>query len=238
MSLLEFKCRHRYQDGFEIKLEIDLDVHFAALFGPSGSGKTSVLWMIAGLTKPTSGTIRVAGRTLLDTNAGVCLPPEARGVGLVFQDSMLFPHLTVESNLRYGERWRAGKRRAVSFERVVEVLEIGGLLKRYPRGLSGGEKQRAALGRALLSGPELLLMDEPLASLDAALKDRVLSYLERVVSEWDIPTLFVTHAEADVRRAADCVILMERGRLLGHGPVDEVLARQEAAASLEGSLPL
>jgi molybdate transport system ATP-binding protein len=235
MSTLEFRCRHRYQDGFQIEIDLDVDVRFTALFGPSGSGKTSMLSMIAGLLRPRHGVIRFAGQTFLDTAAGTCLPPEARGVGVVFQDSLLFPHLTVDANLRYGARWRRAKRRSVELERVVEVLGIEGLLGRYPRNLSGGERQRVALGRALLSGPGLLLMDEPLASLDAALKGRVLAYLERVASEWDIPTLFVTHSRADVRRAADRVVLIQRGRLLGCGPVDEAMAHfgTEAAAPAE-----
>jgi molybdate transport system ATP-binding protein len=135
--------------------------------------------------------------------------------------------MTVNANLRYGERWRNAKKRSVALGRVVEVLEIGHLLDRYPRTLSGGERQRVALGRALLSGPELLLMDEPLASLDAVLKARVLAYLERVVSEWGIPALFVTHAQAEVRRAADCVVLIDNGRLLATGPPGDVLTRPE-----------
>lgn len=227
MSVLEFQCRHRYEGGFGMEIKLDVDVRFTALFGPSGSGKTSILSMIAGLTMPQDGRIRVAGQTLLDTASGVCLPPEARNVGVVFQDSLLFPHLTVESNLRYGARWRKRKRRSVALDRVVEVLEIGGLLSRLPYNLSGGERQRVALGRALLSGPELLLMDEPLASLDAPLKARVLAYLEQVASVWNIPTLFVTHAQSEVRRAADWVLLIEHGRLLGSGQVDEVLPRPE-----------
>jgi molybdate transport system ATP-binding protein len=228
MSVLKFECRHRYRSGFEMDISLDVDVAFTALFGPSGSGKTSILSMIAGLVQPRYGRISLAGQTLLDTTSRRCLPPEARDIGLVFQDSLLFPHMTVASNLRYGTRWRRRKRRSVSFDRVADVLEIGPLLDRYPHGLSGGERQRVALGRALLSGPEMLLMDEPLASLDAPLKARVLAYLERVVSEWSIPTLFVTHEQAEVRRAADSVVLIERGRLIGCGTVEEVLERTEA----------
>ena len=238
MSLLEFECQHRYPDGFSLDLRLNLEAHFAALFGPSGSGKSSILSMIAGLTSPKEGRICVAGQTLLDTAAGRCLPPEARNVGVVFQDSLLFPHLTVESNLRYGERWRKHKRRALDFARVIDVLEIAALLDRYPEGLSGGEQQRVGLGRALLSGPELLLMDEPLASLDAPLKARVLAYLERVVSEWGIPTLFVTHAQAEVRRAADWVVLIENGRLLADGIPEEVLTRPEPLGWTDSAGPV
>lgn len=219
-----------------MEINLDVDVRFTALFGPSGGGKTSILSMIAGLTLPQHGKISVAGQTLLDTSSGRCLPPEARDVGVVFQDSLLFPHLNVESNLRYGARWRKRKRRSVEFDRVVQVLEIEGLLGRYPYNLSGGERQRVALGRALLSGPELLLMDEPLASLDAPLKARVLAYLERVVSEWDIPTLFVTHEQDEVRRVADWVVRLERGRVLGAGPVNEMMGGHEAPAGHIGAL--
>jgi molybdate transport system ATP-binding protein len=157
----------------------------------------------------------------------VFVRPERRQVGMVFQDHLLFPHLTVEANLRYGARRRRRPHRSIEMARVLEVLEIGGLLKRYPGKLSGGERQRVALGRTLLSGPELLLMDEPLASLDAALKARVLAYLDRAVAEWQIPTLFVTHAQAEVRRLADWVVVIEDGRLVTCGTPDDALSRPE-----------
>ena len=227
MPLLSFRCEHRFPGGFQFQAAFDLDHRFTALFGPSGSGKTSILNMIAGFLRPQNGTIRLAGRILLDTAQGRSLPPEKRRVGMVFQDSLLFPHLTVEGNLRYGEHRRRRELRKLEFARVVDVLEIGCLLKRFPQNLSGGERQRVALGRALLSGAEMLLMDEPLASLDATLKDRVLAYLERVVAEWDIPTLFVTHAQAEVRRAAGWVIVLENGRLIGSGTPEEALSRPE-----------
>ena len=226
MSLVSFHCRHRYPSGFLLEVAFTLEHRFTAIFAPSGSGKTSLLQMIAGFTRPDQGVIRLGDRTLLDTAAGCCLPPEDRRVGMVFQDSLLFPHLSVEGNLRYGQRRRRG-RRTVDFARVVDVLEIGHLLGRSPRNLSGGERQRVALGRAVLSGPDLLLMDEPLAALDARLRDRVLAYLERAVAEWNIPTLFVTHAQAEVRRAAQWVIVMDQGRLLASGTPDEALSRPE-----------
>jgi molybdate transport system ATP-binding protein len=145
---------------------------------------------------------------------------------MVFQDHLLFPHMTVEGNLRYGQRHRR-KRRAIEWDRVVEVLEIGALLRRYPRSLSGGERQRVALGRTLLSGPTLLLMDEPLASLDAELKARVLAYLERIVAQWQIPTLFVSHSQAEVRRLAGWVVVLQQGRVVSQGTPDEALSRPE-----------
>lgn len=200
-----------------------MDRRFTTLFGPSGSGKTTILSIIAGFVVPREGYVRLGGRTLLDTLHGVSVSVKDRAIGVVFQDALLFPHLTVEANLRYGQRHRKPRKREVNFDRVIEVLEIGRLLKRYPRNLSGGEKQRVALGRALLSGPELLVMDEPMASLDAALKMRVLAYLERVVTEWNLPTLYVTHSQTEVRRAADWVVVLEKGRRVGHGTPNDAL---------------
>lgn len=225
MCVLRFQCQHRYRSGFRLDAAFDVRHRFTALFGPSGSGKTSVLNMIAGFLRPHQGMIQVDDRTLLDTTLGLSLPPEKRHIGFVFQDSLLFPHLTVEGNLHYGQRRRDQRGRMLDFSRVVDVLEVGPLLRRYPRNLSGGERQRVALGRALLSGPELLLMDEPLASLDVPLRDRVLAYLERAVAEWNIPTLFVTHAQAEVRRAAQWVVLLQHGRLIGAGTPEKVLSQ-------------
>jgi len=172
MATLEFQCEHQYPGGFRLALEFSLRERFTALFGPSGCGKTSILSVIAGFLRPKAGRVVLKGRVLLETSKRISLRPEQRHVGFVFQDALLFPHLSVERNLRYGHHRRS--RRVVDFQRVVEVLEIGHLLKRKPRNLSGGERQRVALGRALLSGPELLLMDEPLAALDAPLKMRIL----------------------------------------------------------------
>ncbi len=225
MSLLSLQCRHRYASGFELDVSFELNHRFTSLFGPSGSGKTSVLSIIAGVFRPQQASVRLNGRRLLDTANGICVTPARRAIGLVFQDALLFPHLTVERNLQYGRRHRAAARRTVAYARVVDVLELGGLLRRYPRNLSGGERQRVALGRAVLSGPELLMMDEPLASLDDSLKGRILEYLQRMIAEWDIPTLFVTHSQAEVRRAAEWVVVLQQGRMVAEGPPDEALAR-------------
>jgi molybdate transport system ATP-binding protein len=227
MPLLEFRCRHRFASGFQLDAAFELDRRFTTLFGPSGAGKTTILSIIAGFVLPQEGQVRLGDHALLDTAKGVSIPVENRSIGMVFQDALLFPHLTVEGNLRYGQRHRKAQRRAVGFQRVVDVLEIGGLLRRLPRNLSGGERQRVALGRALLSGPELLLMDEPLASLDAPLRTKILAYLERIVAEWDIPTLFVTHSQAEVRRAADWVVVLEKGRVVGAGVPDDALSQPE-----------
>ena len=216
MSLLDFQCCHSLR-GFRLEVDFEMDHRFTTLFGPSGAGKTTILSIIAGFVAPREGRVQLGGRTLLDTGRGISVPVRDRSIGVVFQDALLFPHLTVEANLRYGKRHRKGQRRSVDFGRVVEVLEIGELLKRFPRNLSGGERQRVALGRTLLSGPELLLMDEPMASLDGPLKTRILAYLDRAVAEWNIPTLYVTHSQAEVRRAADWVIVMEKGHVVASG---------------------
>lgn len=223
MSSLNFQCRHRYPGGFLLDAAFDTEELVTALFGPSGSGKTSVLYLIAGLLRPEQGLVRLGTRTLDDTRARIHLEPEERHVGFVFQEHFLFPHLNVEANLRYGQRRRPARQLSIDFGRVVEVLELGELLPRYPRNLSGGERQRVALGRSLLSGPELLLMDEPLAALDEALKQRILTYLERVVAEWRIPTIYVSHVAAEVRRLAQRVVVLNQGRVDAIGPVESTL---------------
>ncbi len=220
MKPLNFQCAHRFAGGFAIDAAFETDAQVTALVGPSGAGKTSVLYMIAGLLAPDSGVIRFGGEVWLDTRRDVCATAQSRRVGFVFQDQLLFPHLSVEGNLLYGYRHR-GRSSAIQPARVIEVLELGGLVDRYPRNLSGGEKQRVALGRALLSGPQLLVMDEPLASLDEALKERILAYFERVLAEWHVPTIYVSHSVAEVRRLATRVISLDRGRVEYSGPVEE-----------------
>ena len=190
-----------------------MDQPVTAICGPSGSGKTSILSIIAGLRRPDQGTIRLGKRLLEDRSAGIHLAPEKRRMGYVFQDQLLFPHLSVRRNLLFGWKRRPGGMESVDYRRVCEVLELTDLADRYPHTLSGGQRQRVALGRALLSAPELLLLDEPLVSLDAPLKDRVLDYVEQVLKEWNIPTLYVTHDMRDVKRLAQQVILLEQGQV-------------------------
>ena len=223
MNPLSFRCRHAFAGGFTIDAAFETEAQVTALFGPSGSGKTSILYMIAGLLRPQAGVIRLGRQTWLDTSQGTFVKAQARHVGFVFQDHLLFPHLSVERNLTYGWRRRRGRASAIEPRRVIEVLELAELLSRYPRNLSGGEKQRVALGRSLLSGPELLLMDEPLAALDEPLKDRIMAYFERVVAEWHVPTIYVSHHAAEVRRLADRVISIDAGRVGACGTPDELL---------------
>jgi molybdate transport system ATP-binding protein len=212
-----------------IDVAFDTSAQVTALFGPSGSGKTSVLYMIAGLLRPQAGSIHFDAETWLDTRRGVNVGAADRRVGFVFQDHLLFPHLSVERNLMYGRRRRRGRSSAIEPRRVIEVLELGDLLTRYPRNLSGGEKQRVALGRSLLSGPQLLLLDEPLAALDEPLKDRILTYFQRVVAEWHVPTIYVSHSPAEVRRVADHVIVLEQGRVGQVGRPAEVLLPNQSS---------
>jgi molybdate transport system ATP-binding protein len=218
---LDFQCIHRFPGGFTVDARLVASAQVTALFGPSGSGKTSILYMIAGLLRPQSGSIALRDHVWLDTKRGIFLKPEQRRVGFVFQDHLLFPHLSVERNLMYG-RSRRVENRAIDPARVIQVLELGELLSRYPRNLSGGEKQRVAMGRALLSNPNLLLLDEPMAGLDDALKNRVLTYFERILTEWSIPTLYVSHDVADVRRLAERVVVLESGRVTASGSPEEI----------------
>jgi molybdate transport system ATP-binding protein len=196
-----------------------------ALFGRSGSGKTSLVNAIAGLIRPTRGHIAVDGEVLTDTASGLFVPARRRHVGYVFQEGRLFPHLTVRQNLLYG-RWFAARRgRAGEVEHVIDLLGIGELLGRRPANLSGGEKQRVAIGRALLAQPRLLVMDEPLASLDEERKTEILPYIERLRDEFAIPIVYVSHAIAEVTRLATTIVVMSEGRVAAIGPTAEIMGR-------------
>lgn len=223
MSRLEFCCQHRFAGGFELDIQFEATDGVTAIFGPSGSGKSTSLSITAGLMRPQSGFVRLGDRVLLDTAAGKFVPPDRRRIGFVFQDHLLFPHMSVRRNLLYGKRRRPG--RDISFDRVAEILELDHMLDRYPITLSGGQRQRTALGRAILSGPDMLVMDEPLTALDEGLKDRILTYLERVVTEYQLPTLFVSHDQTDVRRLSDRVVVIEAGRVVDSGPTSPTLDR-------------
>ncbi|MDZ3830450.1 MAG: ATP-binding cassette domain-containing protein [Sphingopyxis sp.] len=175
-----------------------------ALFGPSGAGKSSILNMVAGLLRPDRGHIRIGERTLFGD--GNDLPPEARRVGYVFQDGRLFPHRRVRANLLYGHDLVDPARRWMGLDEAAAFLGIGHLLGRWPHSLSGGEAQRVAIGRALLCGPEILLMDEPLSSLDAARRDEIMGVIERIRDELRLPILYVSHDRAEVDRLATQLI--------------------------------
>ena len=191
-----------------------------ALFGPSGAGKTSIVNMIAGLVTPDRGAIALDKTVLFDSGAGINVPPHRRRIGSVFQEGRLFPHLSVRQNLDYGRRMSGVPRDGGEFERIAKLLDIGHLLERRPGRLSGGERQRVAVGRALLLRPRLLLLDEPLASLDAAHKREILPYLVRLRDDAGIPIVYVSHAQAEVRRIATTVVRLDAGRVLATGGVD------------------
>ncbi len=214
---------------FTLDAALTLPAHgVTALFGRSGAGKTSLVNSIAGLLTPDHGHIRVDDRVYFDGEGRVNLPIEARGIGYVFQDARLFPHLTVQGNLDFGRKRYRGLAH-IQAASVIEVLGLGDLLKRQPYALSGGEKQRVALGRALLAQPRLLLLDEPLASLDAPRKAEVLPYIERLVEEFKLPALFVSHAIDEITRLADHVVLMNDGRCVANGPLAQVMSNPDYA---------
>lgn len=220
---LEVDVSHRL-GSFSLRASFRADPGLTALFGPSGSGKTALVNLIAGLDRPERGRIVVDGEVLVDTGRGHFIPRHRRRIGYVFQEARLFPHLSVRRNLLYG-RWFARKRESPeSVGRVVDLLGIGHLLARSPGRLSGGETQRVAIGRALLASPRLLLMDEPLAALDAARREEILPYIERLRDESRIPIVYVSHAIAEVARLANTVVLLGNGRVEAAGPVAEITA--------------
>ena len=187
-----------------IAAQFTAEAGLTALFGPSGVGKTSLLNMVAGLLRPDRGHIRIGGRTLFD--GATDLPPEARRVGYVFQDGRLFPHRRVKANLLYGWRLADPANRWMTLDEAAEFLGIGHLLGRWPQSLSGGEAQRVAIGRALLAAPQILLMDEPLSSLDAARRDDIMTVIERIRDELKVPILYVSHDRAEVDRLATQIV--------------------------------
>jgi molybdate transport system ATP-binding protein len=223
--MLEVSVRRRL-GAFTLDTAFESDGGVTALFGRSGSGKTSVLNAIAGLLRPEHGRIALDGQTLFDAAAGVDVAVHRRRIGYVFQEGRLLPHLTVRQNLLYGRRFTRGPD-AVPLAKVTELLGLAALLARRPHDLSGGEKQRVAIGRALLADPRLLLMDEPLAALDAPRKSEILYYIERLRDEVRVPIVYVSHSLDEVVRIADTIVVMSEGRALDSGPVDETMARME-----------
>lgn len=210
------------------RLDVDFTTDGAgvtALFGRSGAGKTSLVNTLAGLLTPERGRIVIDDMVLFDSSAGIDLPPERRRIGYVFQESRLFPHLSVRGNLEYGmKRVPLGERR-MDLDQVTDVLGIADLLSRRPRLLSGGERQRVALGRALLASPRILLMDEPLASLDTQRKDEILPFIERLRDSFALPIIYVSHAMDEIIRLADTMVLMSDGKVAAIGPVEELTSR-------------
>ena len=207
------------RDDFCMQICTKIDAPITGILGASGSGKSTLLAVIAGLLKPKSGLILLGNRTLfsLDINADkVWIPPHKRRIGLVFQDGQVFPHLSVRDNLLYGYRNILAEQRHFSLDEIVELFEIGHLLERKANTLSGGEKQRVALGRAVLYSPELLLLDEPLSALDERLKNQILPFFLRIKSECKIPMIYVTHSPQELKFLTDTQLIMSNGHLIAH----------------------
>jgi len=204
--------------SFNLDVQLNAPGGITAIYGPSGSGKTSLINAVAGLIDPNSGSIDLHGKSLFAN--GKSLAPAQRNIGYVFQDARLFPHMNVLQNLRYGGQKDEAK--------IIELLALGNLLQRRPKDLSGGEKQRVAVGRALMRGPDLLLMDEPLSALDDHLKAEILPFFEELRDEVHLPILYVTHSMSEVARLATTLALINNGKILRAGPVEEVLSDPEA----------
>ncbi len=222
--MLEVNVRGDFGD-FHLDARFTTDARLTALFGRSGAGKTVLVNLLAGLATPQDGRIRVDDQVLFDSGVGIDLPPEKRRVGYVFQEARLFPHLNVVGNLSYGINLAPLLERHQDFDYIVDLLDLRSILKRRPRTLSGGEKQRVAIGRALLASPKLLLMDEPLASLDAARKNEILPFIERLRDELGLPIVYVSHAMEEVVRLADTVVLLSEGSVAAVGGVEELSSR-------------
>lgn len=217
--MLEVDIRHR-NGPFALEASLAVGEGLTALFGPSGSGKTTLVQLVSGLVRPQEGRIAFDGTVWSDSGRGIFVPPHRRGIGYVFQEHRLFPHMSVRDNLLYPARFGRQTRAGIAGElaRVARLLSIGDLLARMPQALSGGERQRVALGRALMARPRLLLMDEPLSALDAALKSEILPDLERIRDVEGVPILYVSHSVEEVARLATRVVSLAGGRIAGHAP--------------------
>lgn len=235
MSLL---ARFSYRVGdFSLAVDFSAGESVTALFGRSGSGKSTVLRALTGLLRPHDGLIILGERTLLDTRRGIDVPVRRRRVGIVFQDARLFPHLSVENNLRFAA-WMGRRTAPGEAERLVALLGLGPLLRRRPAGLSGGERQRVAIAQALLSDPALLLLDEPLAGLDETRATEIMPYLERLRDDLKLPIIYVSHSVSEVSRLASRVVVLDKGRQVAAGPVSQMFAAPGVVSSRQAGAVL
>src|SRR5476651_2030139 len=231
-SPIEVRLQVTYPD-FSVDVDLALPGRgVTALYGHSGSGKTTCLRCIAGLERAEDGFVQINDQVWQDSRNGLFVPPHKRALGYVFQEASLFPHLSVRANLEFGFKRIARQQRRVDMAHATELLGIAHLLDRHPQHLSGGERQRIGIARALLTSPQLLLMDEPLAALDSKRKSEILPYLERLHDELDIPVLYVSHAQDEVARLADHIVLLRDGKALASGPIGETLARLDLPLAL------
>ncbi len=216
---------HLQRGNFNLEANFALDNPVTGLFGSSGSGKSTLLNLIAGLANPDKGWLKLSDSHLFHSSKKINVPPDKRNIGVVFQDSQLFPHLPVNKNLLYGYKRIDKRQRRFEMSEIVDLLEIGHLLKKRPAQLSGGEKQRVGLGRALLASPRFLLLDEPLASLDQGLKEQILPFLKRVKDELDLPMVYISHSMDEILHLTDQLVIINNGRILGTGHFYDILGK-------------
>lgn len=211
------------RNNFDLEAKFSLDQTITGLFGSSGSGKSTLLNLVAGLAHPDNGWLKLGDKHLFNSEKNINLSPNKREVGVVFQDSQLFPHLTVSANLLFGYKRINRKQRRFELSEIVDLLEIGHVLKKRPSQLSGGEKQRVGLGRALLASPKFLILDEPLASLDQGLKQQILPFLKRVKDELELPMVYISHSMEEILYLTDHLVVINKGRILGAGHFYDVI---------------
>ena len=228
---LDLKCKHKFPDGFAIDVDLSCEIRAMALFGHSGSGKTTILSAIAGTFNPGFAYVAIDKQVITDTSKKICTPIEKRSIGVTPQHSLLFEHKTVRENLEFGmpkrRKWKNKSaivcQKNFNFDDVVNVLDLEKLLHRYPNNLSGGEQRRVAIGRAILSQPRLLILDEPLSALDNILQNRIMLYLKKVIDNFCIPTIIITHNTKVVHELADSVVIIDRGKVISIGSPCNVL---------------
>lgn len=223
--------------NFDLQASLDLEAPVTGLFGSSGSGKSTLLNIVAGLAKPDQGWLKLGEQSLFDSRKRINVSPNKREIGVVFQDSQLFPHMPIQQNLMYGYKRTDKKHRRFIDKEIIDLLEIGHVLKKRPHQLSGGEKQRVGIGRALLASPRFLLLDEPLASLDKGLKQQILPFLKRVKDELQIPMVYISHSMEEILHLTEHLVIINQGRILGSGHFYDVI-KDEGVQGVASNLGL